>query len=150
LADHFELADPYYYEKQMTRMAVLAAYNGPITIYYGDEYADRTLETKGGQPDNVARTSGHLLPRNAEEKKLRDYLANALNVRKNNPAMWRGETSFTKTKVGDADVLIVYKKDTSTNNQVYIVFSDEDTTVPVQGYGAVDVDAWRPEILVVK
>jgi hypothetical protein len=64
--------------------------------------------------------------------------------------MWRGETSFTKTKVGDADVLIVYKKDTSTNNQVYIVFSDEDTTVPVQGYGAVDVDAWRPEILVVK
>jgi glycosidase len=150
LADHFELADPYYYEKQMTRMAVLAAYNGPITIYYGDEYADRTLETKGGQPDNVARTSGHLLPRNAEEKTLRDYLANALNVRKNNPAMWRGETSFTKTKVGDADVLIVYKKDTSTNNQVYIVFSDEDTTVPVQGYGAVDVDAWRPEILVVK
>jgi len=65
----FELADPYYYEKQMIRMAVLAAYNGPITIYYGDEYADRTLETKGGQPDNVARTRWPLIAKEMQKKK---------------------------------------------------------------------------------
>lgn len=148
LADHFSKDDPHYYEKQMARFAILAAYSGPITIYYGDEYADRTLETTGGQKDNVARTSGHLEPRNSGEESLRDYLAEALKIRKENPAMWRGQSSFKKDKVADADVLTVTKFDPETGNEVLIVFSTEDTTVPVHGYGGVDVDGWRPEIVV--
>lgn len=148
LADHFDPKDEHYYEKQMARFAILAAYNGPITIYYGDEYADRSLETTGGQKDNIARTTGHIRPNNDYEAALRDYLSAALKMRAEHPAMWRGTPTFKRTKVGDADVLIVDKTDTNTGDRVLIIFSDKDTTVPVQGLGfAADVDAWRPEII---
>ena len=150
LADHFDLKDPHYYEKQMTRFAVLAAYNGPITLYYGDEFADRTLETTGGQPDNIARTSGHLNPRNSGEAELQSYIADIMAKRRSNPAMWRGKPEFQLTKVGDVSALVVRKTDEATGNEVLIVFADGDTTVPVHRYGGVDVDAWRPEVIVVK
>lgn len=149
LADHFDPADPNYYTKQMARMAILSAYNGPVTLYYGDEFADRTLHTSGGQKDNVARTSGHLTARNSGEQELRDYVAQVMKLRRENPAMWRGEASFTKQKVADASTLTVDKTDPATGNRVLIVFSDKDTTVPVRGVGGIDVDAWRPEIVVV-
>jgi hypothetical protein len=151
LADHFKKDDPHYYEKQMTRFAILAAYNGPITLYYGDEYADITTDTHGGQKDNVARTSGHLEPRSDKEEALKDYLSNAMAFRRDNPAMWRGTTRFEKTRVADVDVLIVNKKDEITGNEVVVIFADGDTTVPVHSLKrGVDVDAWRPEMIRIK
>lgn len=150
LADHFDPADPLFYEKQMARIGILAGYNGPVTLYYGDEFGDRTLETQGGQPDNVARTSGHLTANSNGEQALHDFTAQAMNFRRLNPAMRRGTPKFTRMKVDDADVLIVDKTDDKTGNRVLIVFSDADTTVPVHGYGPVDVDAFRPEFVKVK
>lgn len=150
LADHFDPADPHFYEKQMARFAILAAYGGPIQLYYGDEYADRSVHTSGGAPDNIARTSGHLEPRNSDEAALAEYLSRAMKFRRDNPAMWRGKASFVKQKVADANTLTVRKKDEQTGNEVLIVFSDQDTTVPVRGLGGVDVDAWRPELVVIK
>lgn len=151
LADHFDPEDEHYYEKQMARFAILAAYNGPVTLYYGDEYADRSAETVGGQKDNIARTTGHLEPRNDREAALKDYLANAMMIRREHPAMWRGIPKFTRTRVGEADVLIVDKTDKTTGDRVLIIFSDQDTTVPLTGmHYAADVDAWRPEIIPIK
>lgn len=150
LADHFDTADPHYYEKQMARMAILAAYNGPISLYYGDEYADRSVEKTGAQKDNISRTSGHLDAQNGGQQALCDYTAEVMTIRRQNPAMWRGKATFKRQTVGDANTLTVHKTDRETGNQVLIVFSDRDTTVPVHGYGAVDVDAWRPEVIVLK
>lgn len=147
LADRFDKEDPYFYEKQMTRIGILAGYNGPVTLYYGDEFGDRTLETKGGQPDNVARTSGHLEARTGGEQSLHDFTASAMRFRRQNPAMWNGTAKFNRQKVGDADVLVVEKEDALSGNKVLIIFSDTDTTVPVHGFGGVDVDAWRPEFV---
>ena len=147
LADHFDKNDSHYIEKQMARIGILAGYNGPVTLYYGDEFGDRTLETTGGQKDNVARTSGHITPRDSNEEALHNFTRQAFSFRKANPAMWRGETKFHRQKIGEADVLVVEKEDPTTGNKVLIIFSDEDTTVPVHGYGAVDVDAWRPEFI---
>ena len=150
LADHFDKNDPHYLEKQMARIAILAGYSGPITLYYGDEWGDRTLETTGGQKDNVARTSGHITANNGEEQSLHDFTAAVMNFRKENPAMWRGTSRFEKQKVGNADVLVVRKNDEKTGNEIVMVFSDQDTTVPVHGVGGIDVDAWRPEIVKIK
>ncbi len=148
LADHFKPDDPHFYEKQMTRFAILAAYNGPITLYYGDEYADITSNTKGGQKDNIARTSGHLDARNAKEEALRDYLASALNIRRQHSAMWRGVPSFERLTIDSADVLIVDKFDKQSNDRVIIIFSDKDASVPVKSLNStITVKAWRPEII---
>ena len=119
-------------------------------IYYGDEWGDRTLETTGGQKDNVARTSGHIVARNDSEQQLHDFTAQVMNFRKENPAMWRGTSRFEKQTVGDANVLVVRKSDSATGNEIIMVFSDRDTTVPVHGIGGIDVDAWRPELVKIK
>ncbi len=148
LADHFDTSDPYYYAKQITRFAILAAYNGPITIYYGDEYADTTRGTHGGQPDNVARTSGHLAPNNPEELDLRMFLTSALNIRRNHPAMWRGVPTFERRHINDTDVLIVDKYDKASGDRVLIAFADKDVTIPhTASRPAITVEAYRPTII---
>ena len=151
LADHFDPADPHYYAKMKERHAILAAYSGPITLYYGDEYADRSAETQGGQKVNIARTSGHLEPRNAAEADLRDYIAAAMKMRAENPAMWRGTAWFNTIKAPDGDVLVVIKTDRPTGNKVVVIFSDHDTTVPVGQLGReVTLKAHVPAIIKVK
>lgn len=144
LADHFDQADPYYYEKMMTRNAILAAYSGPITLYYGDEFADDTRDAVGAQKDNIARTTGHLTPRNEGERRLEGYVANAMRFRAKNPAMWRGEAQFEmlRNKAG-GDVLVVTKEDPESDNRVAIIFSDADAEVPMPELGkSVKVKAW--------
>lgn len=136
LADHFSPYDPLYYEKMMTRYGILASYSGPITLYYGDEYADRTLETTGGQKDNVARTSGHLGATNPGEVRLKIFVAEAMKFRADNPAMWRGTAQFrTITMPDGANVLIVDKTDPVSSNRVAIIFTDADTTLPAATAG---------------
>ena len=152
LADHFDPADPLFYQKLMTRHAILAAYSGPITLYYGDEYADMSRDSKGAQKDNIARTTGHLSPRNARENELKDYIAKAMDFRKANPAMWRGEASFyTVSPTQDCNVLVVTKTDKATGNQVCIIFSDADTKLPLPTTDeTVSLKAWQPVFIKIK
>lgn len=150
LADHFADDDPHRIAKMMMRHAILACYSGPVTLYYGDEYADLSRNTTGGQKDNVARTSGHLEPRNEHERRLRDYIAHAMHMRAANPAMWRGEARFATVETVNGPALIVTKVDTESPNKVVVIFSDTDTTVPVAALGRqVDVKAYIPEIIAV-
>ena len=151
LADHFDPADPLYYPKMMTRYGILAAYNGPVTLYYGDEYADRSLETTGGQKDNIARTSGHLEPRTEGEAALKDFVAAAMKFRADNPAMWRGEPVFKRLSRDGAETLTVVKHDSRSGNRVAVIFSDADTTVPVEGIASpVPVKAYVPVFIKLK
>ena len=150
LADHFDPADPQYYDKLKLRHAILAAYSGPITLYYGDEFADRSLESTGAQPDNIARTTGHLSPRNAAEADLRDYVARAMKFRADNPAMWRGEASFITMRGNNgADILTVIKRDPKSDNKVAVIFSDKPVTLKFPSVKeAVSVKPLVPEFVV--
>lgn len=148
VADHFDSTDPYFYEKLMTRNAILAAYSGPVTLYYGDEYADQSKMMHGGQKDNIARTTGHLSPRTEGEARLRDYIAYAMKMRAENPALWRGKATFSYPAVNGAKVLVVDKKDTKSKNRVAVIFSDADAEVKVDGVTEpVKVSAWIPSII---
>ena len=144
LADHFD--GPDRYAKMMTRYAILAGYPGPVTLYYGDEYGDLSKDTQGGQPDNIARTTGHLYPRSADEQALRDFVSGVMHFRQQNPAMWRGDNKYDRRRVGDADVLIVEKKDAQTGNEVVIIFADQDVpALDAPGLPApVALKAWVP------
>lgn len=149
LADHFDPADPQYYDKMKLRYGILAAYSGPITLYYGDEFADRSLESVGAQPDNIARTTGHLSPRNAGEAGLRDFVAMAMKFRADNPAMWRGEATFTTMRGHNgADVLVVTKTDAESKNKVAVIFSDKAITLKFPALKeAVKVEALVPRFV---
>ncbi len=152
LADHFDASDPYFYQKIMTRYAILAAYSGPITLYYGDEYADLSRDTHGGQKDNIARTTGHLEPRNSDEQRLCGYIANAMKVRADNPAMWRGTAEFVTTGGDGAALLFVIKTDTESDNKVVVVFSDADAdNVSVPGVAQpCHIEAWTPSFFKIR
>lgn len=153
LADHFDSADPHYYEKMMTRYAILAAYSGPVTLYYGDEYGDDTRDMVGAQPDNIGRTTGHLEPRDDNQRRLHDYVAKTMKLRADNPALWRGTSEFTFYQPEESDTdnkaLVVTKRDTDSDNVVAVIFSDVDASVPVAGLSKpVEVKAWVPEFVV--
>lgn len=152
LADHFDPADPYYYEKMMTRHAILAAYTGPITLYYGDEFGDSTRDAIGAQKDNISRTTGHLTPRSEGEKRLADYVSNAMRFRSKNPAMWRGTSEFTFQETPDGGkALVVVKRDTDSDNVAAVIFSDTDAEIPVTGVEMpVKVKAWMPVFMQLK
>ena len=117
----------------MTRFAILAGYPGPITLYYGDEFADLSRDCEGSQPDNASRTSGHLAPEDDRERRLLNYVKDAMIFRRDNPAMWRGKQEFDRYRLGDAEILVVVKTDEETGNRVALVFADRDSDVTIPG-----------------
>lgn len=123
--DKLDPKDSEYREKQMARIAVVCASNGPMEI------------KSDGFPE--------------VEESVKEFLSYALKMRSEHPAMWRGTATIKHQKVGDAQVLIVDKLDEKTSDRILILFSDKTTTVPLIGMKqAVDVDAIRPEIVPVK
>ncbi len=117
----------------MTRFAILAGYPGPVTLYYGDEFADLSRDCEGGQPDNASRTSGHLKAHDDRERRLFNYVCDVINFRRDNPAMWRGANEFDRYRKEDAEILVVTKHDPETGNRVAMIFSDRDAEVALPG-----------------
>lgn len=145
VADRFDPSDDMYYRQLMLRNAILAAYSGPVTLYYGDEFADRSRETEGGQKDNIARTSGHLEPNNDGERELAEYISKVFKIRSANPALWRGTAGFQRFERDGADVLMVVKRDTKSDNTVAVIFADAPVTVLDR-----NIEAFVPEFIVIK
>ena len=135
--DGVRVADSFYDNGDevnlMTRFAILAGYPGPVTIYYGDEFADLSRACADAQPDNASRTTGHLKPDDDRERRLFNYVCDAMTFRHDNPAMWRGTMQFDRYKKDDAEILVVVKTDTETDNRVAMIFSDRDTDVALPG-----------------
>ncbi|MDE7393871.1 MAG: hypothetical protein K2M80_05310 [Muribaculaceae bacterium] len=121
--------DSTYFDRLKMRNAVLAAYPGPITLYYGDEFGDDTRDAIGAQPDNIARTSGHIEARSADEADLRSYVASVMKLRKEHPAMWRGDSSFET--IGDK-ALKMTRTDAASGETIIAWFplADIDVDVP--------------------
>ncbi len=150
--DGFRVADHFYDESDdinvMTRFAILAGYPGPVTLYYGDEFADLSRDDEGAQPDNAGRTSGHIMASDERAAKVYNYVAKVMHFRRMNPAMWRGEQEFNRYRNGEAEVLIVTKTDADTGNKVVMAFADHDTTEIIPGIPyPVELRAYIPELL---
>lgn len=135
--DGVRVADNFYDGNNeinlMTRFAILAGYPGPVTMYYGDEFADLSRDTEGAQPDNASRTSGHLKPDDDRERRLANYVRDVMTFRRDNPAMWRGTQQFDRYRQDDAEILVVIKHDEDTGNRVAMIFSDRDASVTITG-----------------
>ena len=53
-----------------------------------------------------------------------------MKFRADNPAMWRGEASFTTMRGHNgADILVVTKRDPGSDNKVAVIFSDKPVTL---------------------
>ncbi|KAH0785693.1 Alpha amylase, catalytic domain containing protein [Histomonas meleagridis] len=130
----YDRSNEAYWKRYKIALGCLAAYTGPITIYYGDEVGDIADCWQsygcgdGTASDNVARTDGHISGFNTNEQDLHDYTAKLMNIRLSYPAMYRGSNSVS-TKDG---ALINVKWDDQT--QTKIVFVVNTGTLPTTVY----------------
>ena len=100
-----------YWKRHKIALASVAAYSGPITIYYGDEYGMMTDGYYNGGDcgsynDNIARDAGKISGFSTSEQDLHDYVAKLMQIREENEIMWKGSSS----KVTVSDDFYVGKK----------------------------------------
>jgi len=97
---------PNYWKRHKAAFSFLAAYTGPITIYYGDEIGDEVENfiakiddpkekcwLKGLCDDHVSRTSGKITNLTKNENDLKNYVAQLMKMRQKNAALWNGKTT---------------------------------------------------------
>lgn len=94
-----------YWKRHKIALASVAAYSGPITIYYGDEYGMMTdgysgPGSLGYYNDHIARDAGKISGFGTSEQDLHDYVAKLMQIREENEIMWKGVSS-TVTKQSD-------------------------------------------------
>ena len=131
-----------YWERHKCALSFLAAYTGPITIYYGDEIGDEVQNfaskiddpkekcwEKGLCDDHVSRTSGKIFNLDTNEMDLANHLTKLMKLRQNHPALYNGET--TNIKAGES-LYIDYKVYLS-DRIVYILnISSKEKTVTIK------------------
>jgi len=92
--------NPGYWKHHQCAFSFLAAYSGPITIYYGDEIGEEVAGFAAKVSDScwvidrcddhVSRTSGRISGFTPGEEDLKNYLAALMKLREAHPALWKG------------------------------------------------------------
>lgn len=86
-----------YWKRHKIALASVAAYSGPITVYYGDEYGMMTDGyydgMNGWHNDNIARDAGKISGFSSKEQDLHDYVSKLMQIRMENEVMWNGKSS---------------------------------------------------------
>lgn len=107
-----------YISRNKVLLAAQCAYTGPITIYYGDEIGDHSVDLSGWGGDNVARSSGKITGFDSREQAIHDWTQKCLSVRAQHEALWNG----TNTQiVGDSDFYVAKKS--GGGETIYIAFN---------------------------
>ncbi|NIV72930.1 glycosidase, partial [Candidatus Saccharibacteria bacterium] len=93
--------NPHYWKRHQCAFSFMAAYTGPITIYYNDEigyelegFAKRVTERcweKNLCDDHVSRTPGKISGLTTKEQDLKNYVARLMRFRDVHPALWKGK-----------------------------------------------------------
>ena len=107
-----------YIGRNKVLLAAQCAYSGPITIYYGDEIGDHSVDLSGWGGDNVARSSGKITGFNTREQAIHDWTKKCLDARADHEALWNGNnTQIT----GESDFYVAKK--VGGGETVYIAFN---------------------------
>lgn len=110
-----------YWKRHKVTLASIAAYTGPITIYYGDEYGMMTDGYENGMNDwyndNMARDAGKISGFSSNEQDLHDYVAKLMQMRAENEVVWNGNHETLKSDSS----YFVGKKTLGTNEVIFII-----------------------------
>lgn len=107
-----------YTKRNKVLLAAQCAYSGPITIYYGDEIGDHSVDLSGWGGDNVARSSGKITGFNTREQAIHDWTQKCLAARADHEALWNG----TNTQItGESDFYVAKKQ--GGGETIYIAFN---------------------------
>lgn len=114
-------SSPSYWGRHKVALASIAAYSGPITLYYGDEYGMMTDGYQNGMNgwynDNMARDAGKISGFSSSEQDLHDYVAKLMNMRAENEVMWNGQHTTLKSESS----YFVGKKTLGSDEVIFII-----------------------------
>lgn len=118
-----------YYAKHKVAMAVLAAYTGPITIYYGDEWGAFLDPARIGKfpcaGDNSSRTAGKTDGFTDDERSVMEYTAALMKMRDGHPALSEGANETLR----EDDGIYIGRKTLGGETVVYLInCSDTEQT----------------------
>ena len=132
-----EPSDPEYWLRHKAAMSFMAAYTGPITLYYGDEIGDEaadfaqkqaneTCALEGKCDDHSGRTSGKIdgvtAKLNEQQRELKEYVASLMTLRENHPALSQGERINVRA---EQEVYIDHKQH-GDDKLLYMVSTDDE------------------------
>lgn len=127
-----EPTDDQYWQRHKAALSFLAAYTGPITLYYGDEIGDQVehfaekvpgdiCAIQGLCDDHVARSSGKVdgvsTTLNARQRDLKTYVTELMTIRAAHPALYQGE----RLNIVANDKVYVDRKQNDQDAVVYLV-----------------------------
>lgn len=127
-----EPTDDQYWQRHKAALSFLAAYTGPITLYYGDEIGDQVDDFAEKVPgdicaiqglcdDHVARSSGKIdgvsTTLNARQRDLKAYVTELMTMRAAHPALSQGE----RLNIVANDKVYVDRKQKDQDAVVYLV-----------------------------
>ncbi|HBD94896.1 MAG TPA: hypothetical protein DDY71_06555 [Spirochaetia bacterium] len=97
--------------------SILASYSGPVTLYYGEEWGQKT-----GNSDlksmHVSRTNGKISGFSAEEQDLVNFYKKLMQIRAENSSLWQEGTRTNLIASGDKYADLKYDAETG-NKTVY-------------------------------
>lgn len=124
--------DAEYWLRHKAAMSFMAAYTGPVTLYYGDEVGDETADfaekqandncaVRGVCDDHVGRTSakieGVTAKLNQQQADLKAYVSTLMDLREQYPALAHGK----RTNIRADEVVYIDHKQGSDNALLYMV-----------------------------
>ncbi|WP_257264459.1 alpha-amylase family glycosyl hydrolase [Endozoicomonas sp. ONNA2] len=127
--------DPQYWLRHKAALSFMAAYTGPITLYYGDEIGDETPGFAERQPDNncairgmcddhSGRTSGKIdgltVELNKQQHDLKAYVSSLMALRDKHPALSKGE----RINIRAVQEVYIDHKQSGDDALIYMVSTD--------------------------
>jgi glycosidase len=135
-----------YWSRHKAALSFMAAYSGPITLYYGDEVGQevpgfaQAVANCGGEgkycDDHVSRSSGIVegqkttladatpVALNTRQSDLKLYTQTLMVLRATNPALWSG----TRTHVYADNTLYIDRKEAGSNRVLYVLNTGTSAT----------------------
>ncbi|MCX8131128.1 MAG: alpha-amylase family glycosyl hydrolase [Clostridia bacterium] len=118
--------NPDYWNRHKAAFSFMAAYTGPITIYYGDEIGDEVPNfvferDSGYYDDHASRSAGQISGFDSNQTDLKNYVTSLMKLRKEHPALYDGK-----------------RKNLRADNTIYVDFksADNDKVVYVLNTGS--------------
>lgn len=132
-----------YWARHRAAMSFMAAYSGPLTMFYNEEIGVRTEDfaqpvsndtcaMRGLCDDHVGRISGRAdaFGLSEDEAALRNYFNQLMQLRDRHPALSKG----TRTHIYSDDRIYIDRKDRGDEHLLYLVnVSAEDVQVQING-----------------
>lgn len=129
----YDYGSSNYVGKYKVALASMAAYTGPITLYYGDEWGEATQGIslikatnvqvgKGAYWDNSSRTTGYIdkaTNGTSAEKEVLSYTKALMKIRSEHEALWNG----TVSSISSSGDLYAVKKTCGTDT-VYVAINN--------------------------